>query len=111
MKHYTYRLVLSAVFLFSPVILQADEPGDSIDIYQNQTVSNTVVLQGRTILTLANITVSSTGSLTASSPDGIVISGTLNVQLGGELELNGGQQFRIRYTYDASGNRTRRKHE
>lgn len=103
--------MLSTVLLLGFTALHAVETRDSIDFYQNHTVSGSVVLQGRSTLTLINITVTSTGSLTASAPDGVVIAGTLDVQLGGELELNGGNQFPLYYTYDNSGNVTSRKDE
>lgn len=87
----------------------ATESGDSIDTYQNQTVSTEVFVQGRDVLTSNNVTVTPTGHLTMTAPNGISINGTFEVQLGGLLELNGGRQHHIRYTYDASGNRVLRR--
>ena len=85
--------------------------GDSIDTYQNQTVSTEVFVQGHTTLNISNVTVTSSGELTANAPAGIVINSPFEVQLGGTLDLSVGHPYRIRYTYDAAGNRTNRKNE
>lgn len=98
------------VVLFSFFALSSSaEMNDSIDVFQNQTVTNHVGVQGRTVLFSTNVTVTSTGDLKMSSPDGIDITGPFTVDLGGVLELNGGLQYGIRYTYNTTGNRTRRQ--
>ena len=97
-------------FLLSCVSMaSAQTPIDSVDTYLNQTVSSSVSVQGREVLTAGNINVTSTGYLKLSAPNGISIVDTLTVQLGGILELNGGSQYRVRYYYDAVGNRNRRE--
>ena len=103
------RLTLTSFALLLALNTIASEVNDSIDTYQNQTVNNQVEVQGRDVLTGKNITVNPTGSLKLSAPNGIVISESLNVELGGMLELNGGRQWLVRYTYDAAGNRIRRQ--
>lgn len=109
----THKHFVSLItFLALPCMMaSAAEQGDSIDTYQNQTVTTDVFVQGRTILTSSDATVISTGHLTMTSPDGIIITGNFEVQLGGQLNLNGGRQYLIRYTYDEAGNRINRKHE
>lgn len=102
------RLTLVALSLLLAMNTTA-EVNDSIDTYQNQTVNNQVEVQGRDVLTVNNVTVNSTGHLKLSSPNGIVIPAGLTVELGGILELNGGRQWLVRYTYDAAGNRIRRQ--
>ena len=106
-----YRKVLFSLFVTCAVPATATELGDSIDSYQNHVVNDTVSLQGRTTLNMQNVTVSQTGFLKATAPEGIVITSPFEVQLGGELELNGGRQWMIRYSYDNSGNRIIRKRE
>ena len=103
------RLTLSALLLFCAVPMAATELGDSIDTYQNQTVSTEVFVQGRNVLTSSNVTVTPTGHLTMSAPNGIVINSNFSVQLGGRLQLNGGRQWPIVYDYDSSGNTTARR--
>lgn len=93
---------------FFSIPADAQETGDSIDTYQNQTVTTEVFVQGRDVLTSNNVTVNSTGHLIMTAPNGVKITGNFVVQLGGRLELNGGRQHHIRYTYDASGNRIAR---
>ena len=110
-KHITKRLSCITLLLLCMLNAKAEEVGDSIDTFQNQTVSDTVSLQGRTTLNMQNVTVSQTGLLKATAPEGIVITGPFEVQLGGELVLNGGRQWMIRYSYDNSGNRIMRKRE
>ena len=103
-KESFFRLALSALLLICTNPMTATELGDSIDTYQNQTVSSEVFVQGRDILISDNVTVTSNGHLTMFAPNGIVITSDLNVQLGGQLELNGGHQWPIVYNYDSSGN-------
>ena len=110
-KKHLYRLVLSALLAVGTSAVRATELGDSIDTYQNQTVSAEVYVQGRTTLTMNSVTVTPAGKLTANAPASIVINCPFEVQAGGMLDLSVGHPYRIRYTYDAAGNRTRRKNE
>ena len=110
-KRHSIRLTLSALVLLCSASSRATELGDSTDTYQNQTVSTDVFVQGRTTLNISSITVTSTGDFTANAPNGIVIINPFEVQTGGTLELTVGHPYRIRYTYDAAGNRTNRKNE
>ena len=103
------RTLMSGLFSFLVLSINATECNDSVDTYQNQTVSSNVVLQGRTTLTMSNVTVTPTGYLKATAPDGITVNGPFEVQLGGRLELNGGRQWPIRQIYDASGNVIKRE--
>lgn len=108
-KRQLIRLTLSALLLLCTIPMTATEQGDSIDTYQNQTVSTEVFVQGRDVLTSSNVTVTPTGHLTMSAPRGVVITSNFEVQLGGQLNLNGGQQWMVHYFYDLSGNRITRK--
>lgn len=110
-KKHLQRLALSVLLSVSASAAGATELGDSTDTYQNQTVSTEVFVQGRTTLNISNVTVTSTGDFTANAPNGIVINNPFEVQPGGTLELTVGHPYRIRYTYDAAGNRTKRKNE
>ncbi len=105
------RHILSALLPLFAAPVCATEMGDSTDTFQNQTVSTEVFVQGHTTLTIGSVTVTQTGGLTANAPDNIVINAPFEVQNGGTLELTVGHPYRIRYTYDAAGNRTRRKNE
>lgn len=110
-KRSSYGLILPALSFIYSAPLHASELGDSIDTYQNQTVSTEVFVQGRNTLIMSGVTVAPTGDLTANAPDGIVINCPFEVQLGGMLLLTVGHPYRISYTYDAVGNRTRKKNE
>lgn len=110
-KRLSLRQSLTALLPLCVLTAGATELGDSIDTYQNQTVSTEVFVQGRDTLTISNVTVTPTGELTANAPDGIVVNSPFQVQLGGTLVLTVGHPYRISYTYDAAGNRTKRKNE
>lgn len=103
-------LVLSVIFLLSAPAM-AQQSNDSVDTYQNHTVSTTVSVQGRDTLIVSDVTVTSTGHLKLTAPAATVVTNNLNVQLGGTLEINGGRQYLIKFTYDAAGNRIRREKE
>lgn len=103
------RLIMSALVSLCISSSIAQTPVDSVDTYQHQIVSSTVSIQGRHVLTSSDVTVTSTGDLKLSAPDGVEITGPFTVQLGGILQVNGGRQWLIRYTYDNSGNRIRRE--
>lgn len=103
------KILTALVLFFYSGLAHAVETNDSVDVYQNQTVTNQVVVQGRTVLSTNNVTVTSTGDLKMFSPDGINVTGPFIVEFGGVLELNGGLQYAIRYSYDATGNRTKRQ--
>ena len=103
-KRKSFRLTLSAFVLLCPASSRATELGDSIDTYQNQTVSTEVFVQGRDTLTMSNVTVTPTGRLTANSSGRILVNSPFKVQLGGTLKLNVNNQWRVIYDYDNSGN-------
>lgn len=111
MRQYSLRLVLSITGLAFAFICNAEEVTDSVDTFNNQTVSTVVSVQGRTVLTSQNVTVSSTGQLTLNGPQGVLIPHDFVVNPGGSLILNGGLQYAVIFTYDESGNRIRREKE
>lgn len=100
--------MLSGIFLLSAPVM-AQQANDSVDTYQNHTVSTTVSVQGRNTLTVSDITVTTTGNLKLKAPLQTEITGNLTVELGGVLEINGDFQWHILYSYDASGNVTKRR--
>ena len=109
MRQHILRLFLSITGLVVTLIAKAEEAPDSVDTFNNQTVSTEVVVQGRSILTSQNVTVTSTGRLTLNGPQGVTIPHDFVVNSGGSLTLNGGLQYAIAFTYDASGNMIRRE--
>ena len=111
-KNIPKRLILSALTLLCVSVSSiAQTPIDSVDTYQNQTVSNTVSVQGRHVLIVNNVTVTPTGYLRISSPDGIVIPRGLTVELGGVLNLDITRRRYIYYTHDSAGNVIKRADE
>ena len=105
------RLLPATLLFLCPCKMAATEVGDSVDTYQNQTVSANVRIHSQNILSVQNVTVTSSGNLKLSADNRIDIAAPFTVQLGGSLELDGGRQHFIRYTYDASGNRIGRTKE
>lgn len=104
-----YRIPTIVVGLFFAINAQAEVIPDSVDTYNNQTVTTEVTVQGRTVLSSQDVVVTSTGDLTLNGPQGVNISQSFGVALGGTLQINGGLQSSLSFFYDASGNRTRRK--
>lgn len=103
-------LVLSTIFLLSAPAM-AQQANDSVDTYQNHTVSTTVSVQGRDTLIVSDVTVTSTGKLKLKSPSLTIVTGNLEVFLGGVLEINGDYQWHLIYSHDSSGNVIRRRKE
>ncbi|MBP5714933.1 MAG: hypothetical protein J6X07_09580 [Prevotella sp.] len=105
MKRMQYiRLSFSILLFHYANSMVATELNDSVDTYQNQTVSTEVFVQGRDVLTSNNVTVTPTGDLILTAPERIVITGPFEVQLGGQLKLDSGHQCPVVYDYDSSGN-------
>lgn len=104
-------ILLPVLILLSAISAKAQQANDSVDTYQNHTVSTIVSIQGRDTLTVSDVIVTSTGHLKLTAPAATVVTNNLNVQLGGTLEINGGRQYFIKFTYDAAGNRIRREKE
>ena len=102
------RLTPAVLLLLLPCTSLATEVNDSVVTYQNQTVSTKVKVHSQGILNVQNDSVTSSGILKLSAESLINITGPFVVQLGGILELNGGREHFIRFTYDAAGNRISR---
>lgn len=112
MKRGRKTKMLSAILLLlCPCKMAATEVGDSIDTYQNQTVSTSVTVHSQGILSVQSVTVTSSGNLKLSADSLIHVTGPFTVNVGGTLELHGGREHFVRYTYDAAGNRTGRNRE
>lgn len=108
-KLHTHRLVLTMIGLFLAFGCRAEEVADSVDTFNDQTVTTEITVQGRTVLSSQGVTVTNNGQLTLNGPQGILVPHDLLVQTGGTLLMNGGLQYAISFTYDASGNRIRRE--
>lgn len=86
------------------------QPRGCVDVFENQTVSSSMVVMGCSILNIQNVTVSNTGNLILSAPQEVIINDIFEVQLGGVLSINEEQvQFKFHYDYDAAGNRITRR--
>lgn len=84
-------------------------PTDTLNSVSGKTVTAPVKVYGSRSVQVDSTTVTKSGNLRVSAEEAIlVISGT-EVELGGELQLNGALQYLVRFTYDASGNRIRRE--
>ena len=103
------RTLLIAVGLVIALCGWAEENRDSVDTFNNQTITTEVAVQGRTVLTSQSVTVTNTGQLTLNGPQGVLIPQDFEVNSGGSLLLNGGLQYAVTFTYDASGNRIKRE--
>lgn len=80
-----------------------------VNLYENQTVSSVVLVQGCNTLTVKNVIVSGNGDLTLSAPDAVLINGPFEVKIGGLLKIkNDLTQWSFDYIYDNAGNRIRR---
>jgi hypothetical protein len=107
MKKFTVLVIL----LLSASRIMAVAPIDSVDTYTNHTVSDSVFVQGRTSLTVSNVNVTSTGRLRLSAPESVLITGGFTVNPGGTLNIYEEPIYRIRLSYDATGNVIRRQEE
>ena len=105
------KFTVLAIMLLSASKIMAVAPIDSVDIYTNHTVSDSVFVQGRTSLSVSNVNVTSTGRLRLSAPESVLITGGFTVNLGGTLNIYEESIHRIRLDYDATGNVIRRQEE
>ena len=87
----------------------ATEVSDSI--YENRTVSGRVTINVDGSIIARSDTIVSNGCLTLVGQQGVTLQQNIDVQLGGMLIIHAGTPPRIRYSYDASGNRIRREKE
>ena len=103
-----YRKAFLAMFSLCALTVSAVEPIDSVDVYQQHVVTSKETIQGRTVLTSNHVDVRAHGDLTLSAPGGILITNNFEVREGGMLQLNGGYQYYMVFTYDQRGNQTQR---
>lgn len=108
-RNFLIRYIFMALLISTTVQTKAVLPNDSVDTYTNHTITDSVYVQGRSTLTISDVSVSSGGHLVASSPDGIVVTSGMLVELGGKLSLYERRLKCVFFTYDASGNIIRRK--
>lgn len=84
---------------------------DTLNLYTGHIVLSEVNLYASTSLQIDSIKVIQGGDLRATSETSIEIPSGLEVELGGEIQLNGSGQYYISFTYNNAGFRTLRKHE
>ena len=77
-------------------------------LYVNQSVSGRATVSTDGTIIAHSDTVKTTGDLLMAG-QGVTIQNNFEVQLGGTLFIRTGTPPRIRFTYDASGNRVRRE--
>jgi len=108
MKPYLKNIVLLLLVLCTR---SAYATGTSDSIYANQNVRGRITVSVDGSITARYDTISPNGHLTLAGQQGVTLQRDVNVQLGGTLIIRTGTPPRIRYTYDASGNRIRREKE
>lgn len=84
---------------------------DTLSLYSGHVVSSKTNIYASSTLQIDSTKVAHDGDLRATSETSIVIPSDMEVELGGELQLNGSGQYYISYTYNGMGFRTLRKHE
>lgn len=104
MKKY---FLIVGLFLFS--YIKASANPDCGQTYSDTIVNGRVFIQTGDTLVSHNVVVTSTGDLTLISQKEVVISSSFVVQLGGVLNIYGGNPFAVSYIYDAAGNRIQKK--
>lgn len=92
-------------------IMSASATETSDSIYANQIISTTISVNTSQKLQAQSVTVTPEGRLTMTSLQSVTINTNFEVNIGGTLVIRTGQSPRIKYTYDACGNRTRREKE
>lgn len=103
-----HRITLIVLFLsLWAGVSQATSLSDTLYVDQSITGRATVSADG-TIIAHSD-TVKTTGYLLLVGHQGVTLQRDIDVQLGGTLIIRTGTPPRIRYTYDASGNRVRRE--
>ena len=80
-----------------------------VNIYENQTISSVVSVNGCTNLTIQNVNVTETGNLMLSTFGDILINGPFEVQSGGIFNVSIYRQLTCEFIYDAGGNRITRQ--
>lgn len=105
------QLMLSLFLAAFSVPALATGTGDSIDVYQNHTVTTTVYVYGRDTIGVSNVEVDEPGKLYMAAPRGFTVTSGLYVMSGARLELHTDSQWPVSYTYDASGNTTERRRQ
>ena len=99
--------MLSVLTFVQSLVANAEE-SDTVS-YHNQTVEGLTYVISSNAMIVSNVTVAPTGQLTLTANSSITINPSFNVQIGGVLNIMAGESPRIQYSYDASGNRTRRE--
>lgn len=83
--------------------------GPCVNVFENQTVSSTVLVQGCNTLAVQNVTITNKGNLTLSAPDAVLINGPFEAQLGGALNIKKKEASIVEFIYNAAGNRILRR--
>lgn len=93
----------------SDVLGQGYVAPDTLDSYAGYSVTGRKSIYSFQRLQTHDIVVENGGDLMLTGEDGVSVTGPFSVKLGGNLQLNGTNQYRLKYHYDASGNRVRRR--
>jgi hypothetical protein len=104
-----FRTYLILPFFACAMQVQAKELSDSI--YSNHSVNTNVNVNTKKALQVNSVMVTQKGSLRLTSQQSVTLNNNFQVQLGGTLIIQTGKPPRIKYTYDNSGNRTKREKE
>lgn len=86
-------------------------PTDTLNAYSGHVVSSEVRVYSPSVLLIDSTKVAASGSLRITAEDTISILSDTEVELGGELMLNGATQNYISFTYSTIGFRLLKKHE
>ena len=105
-----YRKTFVALF-FSLWVGTGNAIVTSDTLYVNHSVGGHVTVSAEGTITAEFDTVRSSGVLILSGHQGVQLQKNIDVQLGGTLIIRTGTPPRIKYFYDASGNRIRREEE
>ena len=104
-------IILAVIGVFISHLGYAQTIVDSVATYSHHTIANHVTVRGRDTLNVRDVIVMPNGKLNLISPHAVVIQNNFQVKQGGVLSIETNRSYRIRYTYDAAGNRTRRDNE
>lgn len=86
-------------------------PTDTLSVYSGHVVSSEVQIYSPSTLLVDSTKVTANGSLRMTAEDTISILSDTEVEIGGELMLNGATQNYISFTYTVTGFRFSKTHE
>ena len=102
------KMIILLPFLAFALQMQAEEASDSV-IYSNHIVSTDINISTRKAIQVKSVTVTPKGNLRLMGMQGVTLDQNLLVQPGGTFVIQTGKPPRIKYSYDACGNRIKRE--